>query len=113
MGMPIQDYVDADHAIAEEMKLEVSSVMMAVNELRGLLTQLEQLLQEQDYEGASLLGYQEISLAFVEMQRCLGGVQACSMDTTLLVQELARHRNGSEEEARSFLANMRQVTNRE
>jgi len=104
--MSTQDYVDAADAIAEEMKLEVSSVLLAAGELRTHLAALEQALQAQDYGRASILGYQEISLAFVDLQRCLGGVQALHTDEYLLVQEVARERQCSEEEARFFLASL-------
>jgi hypothetical protein len=104
-----QDYVDAANSITNEMKLEVEGVLEAAGELRKQLITLEELLNDQAYARASVLGYEEISLAFVDLQRCLGGVQALYMDEYMLVQEVARERQCSPEEADLFLASQRQV----
>jgi len=108
--MSLQEYVAVANAIASEITGEVSSVMEAANELRTQLTALEQALQDQDYGHASMLGYQEISLAFVDLQRCLGVVQALFLDEQLLVTEVARERKCSEDEARLYLRTQQRVT---
>jgi hypothetical protein len=108
--MSLQDFVDAATAIAREMEQEASSTMSAADELRNQVATLEQALREKDYERASMLGYQEISLAFVELQRCLGGVQALLIDEEIVIGEVSRNRNCSAEEARLYLRSRQQVT---
>jgi hypothetical protein len=104
-----KEFVETGSAIAEEMKLEVSGSLVAIGELRNQLDELERLLTGEEYERASLLGYQEIAVGFVDLQRCLGGVQALTMDEQLLVGEVSRSRGCSEEEARFFLRSQRQI----
>ena len=66
-----------------------SGVYQAVHQLRQVLNQVEQSLQQRDYEKASSLGYSEVASEFVFLQRTLGGLLDSVHDKQAFIQDIA------------------------
>ncbi len=72
--------------------------MQALHQLREALNKIEKSLHDRDFEKASSLGYKEVAIEFIFLQRTLGGLQDSIHEKQKLIQDIAFKTNNAYEE---------------
>ncbi len=72
----------------------VIGVSQAIGELRKALKKVSECLDKREFQKASTLGYQDVSLEFVFLQRTLGGLNDVVMQKEKIVSDICLELSG-------------------
>lgn len=67
---------------------DVIGVSQAIGQLKEALEKVDACLDQREFEKASSLGYDDISSAFIFLQRCLGGLNDTVRQKDKLIQDI-------------------------